>query len=65
MAKDMRSWIKQLEEADELIRSGQKVLGQGLANVRHVGLAFGTKAKEATTEFARRVDQELITCKKF
>jgi 2,5-furandicarboxylate decarboxylase 1 len=91
MAKDMRSWIKQLEEAGELVRMkeevdpkanmsaylwsskekallfenvknhpGWKVLGQAPANMRHVGLAFGTEAKQAIREFARRVDQGLI-----
>ena len=94
MAKDMRSWIRQLEEVDELIRikdevdpkmnmsaflcnskekallfenvknhPGWKVLGQAPANMRHVGIAFGTKAKEAITEFVRRMDQGLIACR--
>jgi 2,5-furandicarboxylate decarboxylase 1 len=93
MAKDMRSWIEQLEEAGELVRirdevdpklnmsgylyqskekallfenvknhSGWEVLGQAPANMRHVGLAFGTKAKQAITEFARRMDNGLIDC---
>ncbi|MFH1626293.1 MAG: UbiD family decarboxylase [Pseudomonadota bacterium] len=93
MAKDMRSWIRQLEEADEVIRMkeevdpkldmsaflweskekallfenvknhpGWKVLGQAPANMRHVGLAFGTKAKDAIREFVRRVDQGFIPC---
>ena len=39
---------------------GWKVLGQAPANMRHVGLAFGTEAKQAVREFARRVDQGLI-----
>ena len=91
MAKDMRTWIKQLEEAGELVRMkdevdpktnmsaylwtskekgilfenvknhpGWKVLGQAPANMRHVGLAFGTEAKQAITEFARRMDRGLL-----
>jgi 2,5-furandicarboxylate decarboxylase 1 len=91
MAKDMRSWIEQLDKAGELVRMkeevdpkanmsaylwsskekallfenvknhpGWKVLGQAPANMRHVGLAFGTEAKQAIREFARRVDTGLI-----
>ena len=91
MAKDMRSWIEQLENAGELVRMkeevdpranmsaylwssrekallfenvknhpGWRVLGQAPANMRHVGLAFGTEAKQAIREFARRMDQGLI-----
>ena len=39
---------------------GWRVLGQAPANMRHVGLAFGTEAKQAIREFARRVDQGFI-----
>jgi len=42
---------------------GWKVLGQAPANMRHVGLAFGTDSKSAIREFVRRVDQGLIDCK--
>ncbi len=90
----MRTWIKQLEEENELVRvkdevdpkanmsaylhqskekallfenvknhPGWKVLGQAPANMRHVGLAFGTQAKDAIREFARRADQGLTACK--
>jgi 2,5-furandicarboxylate decarboxylase 1 len=93
MAKDMRTWIKKLEEETELIRvkdevdpkvnmsaflhqskekallfenvknhPGWKVLGQAPANMRHVGLAFGTQAKDAIREFVRRADQGLTSC---
>jgi 2,5-furandicarboxylate decarboxylase 1 len=94
MAKDMRTWIKQLEEGNELVRVKDevdpkanmsaylhqskekallfenvknhpdwKVLGQAPANMRHVGLAFGTQAKDAIKEFVRRADQGLTDCK--
>ena len=94
MAKDMRTWIKQLEEENELVRVKDevdpkanmsaylhqskekallfenvknhpdwKVLGQAPANMRHVGLAFGTQAKDAIKEFVRRADQGLTDCK--
>jgi 2,5-furandicarboxylate decarboxylase 1 len=39
-----------------------RALGQAPANMRHVGLAFGTNAKGAITEFVRRMDQGLVPC---
>jgi len=94
MAKDMRSYISQLEKAKELTRVSDavnvdadigkrlfeskekallfenvkgypewKVLGQAPANMRHIGLAFGTEPKEVVAEFARQVDKGLVKCK--
>jgi 2,5-furandicarboxylate decarboxylase 1 len=93
MAKDMRSWIDQLEEAGELERisdaidlesemgsvlsvskekallfenikdhPGQRVLGQAPANMRHVGIAFGTEKESVTKKFASAIDAGLIKC---
>lgn len=93
MAKDMRSWISQLEKAGELVRitdevnleyemserlAGSKekallfenvkahpkwkVLGQAPANMRQIGIAFGTEKEKVCSEFARRVDKGLTKC---
>lgn len=94
MAKDMRSYMSELEKAEELVRISDevdvegeigrrlfestqkallfenvknfpnwKVLGQAPANIRHVGLAFGTEPKKVINEFASRVDKGLVKCK--
>jgi len=94
MVKDMRHWIKQLEEAGELVRitdevdpegtmssflymsnekaimfenvkghPGWKVLGQAPANMRQVGLAFHTEARQVIREFVRRMERGLVPCK--
>jgi 2,5-furandicarboxylate decarboxylase 1 len=93
MAKDMRSYLEQLERAGELTRvsdqvdvdvdigrrlfeskdkallfdkvkdyPGWNVLGQAPANMRHIGLAFGTEPNRVVTEFARRIDKGLVKC---
>src|ERR1039457_5244600 len=65
MAKDMRSYLEQLERAGELTRLSDLVDVDVDIGRRLFGLAFGTEPNKVVTEFARRIDKGLVKCSMF